>query len=191
MDVTMSKKWKVVIAIALVVLAAPLYIASTPGLERITKSLWDKSTETKTPESLYKVMRFYDATYREDKMEALAKEWLKHYGGDEGEKEFPMRYHCWEPTLEARTYPYDGEAHVRPAQKGEDFRPTPHPLTAKVLIMWAKHLENQHRLHEAVHLFKLIDNEEYCKKYSIERDPEALKEAISGVQRNGSGSRGF
>jgi hypothetical protein len=186
-DVQMSKKAKVAIAIALVLAAAPLYFASNPGMEKIVKSQWDKASETKTPENLYRAMVFYNATWREDKMEALAKEWLKHYGGDESEKDFTHRYHCWEPTLAARTFPYDGETAIRPAQKGEDF----HPLTAKVLILWAKHLENNHRLQEAVHLYKIIDNEAYCTQWHIERDPDSYKQAVAGIQRNTSGSRSF
>ncbi|MEZ0228558.1 MAG: hypothetical protein ACAI25_08020 [Planctomycetota bacterium] len=191
MDVQMSKKAKIAIAIVMVLAAAPLYFASNPGMDRIIKSQWDKASETKTPENLYKAIVFYGISWREDKQEELIKEWLKHYGGDESEKEFPFRYHCWEPILLNRTFPYDGEAHVRPPQKGEDFRPTPHPLTAKVLIIWANHLENNHRLQEAVHLYKLIDNQEYCSKWNLERDPDSYKQAVSGIQRNGSGSRSF
>jgi len=189
LDVTISKKGKIAIAVFLVLAAAPLYIASNPGMDRIVKGLWDKADDPKTPETLVKIMWFYGITWRDDKMETLAHEWLKHYGGDETEKDKGQRYDSWD-ALEASTFPFDAE-HKRPEQKGEDYRPTPHPLTGKVLIMWANHLEDGHQLQQAVHIYELLDNEAYCTQWNLQRDPEVMKAAQAGRTRNGSGSRSF
>lgn len=190
MDVQLSKKAKLIIGVAAVILIAPLYLASNPGMEKIIKSQWDRADDAKTPVNLYRAMVFYNATYREAKMEELAKEWLKHYGGDETEKELGQRYMSW-GELRERTFPFDPETNPRPPQRGEDYRPTPHPLTADVLNMWALHLENNHQLQMAVHLYNCVDDEKYATQWGIQRDPEAVKTAHGGVIRNGSGSRSF
>ena len=190
MDVQLSKKAKIAIVIVLFVSIAPLYLASNPGTDKIAKQLWDKADDTKTPEGLYKLMVFFDATWRDEKAADLAKEWLKHYGGDETEKDVPVRYQCW-GDLKDRTFPYDAETMHRPPQRGEDFRPHPHPLTAKVLIRWASFLEDRHRLAEAVHIYTLLANEKYCADWQLTVDPESKKNAMSGVTRNGTGSRSF
>lgn len=185
MDVTISKKWKLVILVALVLAAAPLYFASGPGMERITKQLWARSTESDTPVKLYKAISFYNYTMRDGDADTLAMEWLKHYGGDETLKaDKNYRFNSWDDTI----CPWNDD-NPRPAQNGEDYRPTPHPLTARVLMMWADHLENGHRLAEATHIYTLLTNDAYCKEYNLQVDPDVLKEAQKGVQRNSSGAR--
>jgi hypothetical protein len=191
----MSKKAKLIVGLALFIAAAPLYLASNPGMERIAKGLWEKADDAQTPERVYWMIRFYNMTWRDDKGEALCKEWLRHYGGDESEKDVGKRFDSWDRAPDGRptpenSFPYDDQ-NKRPPQKGEDFRPTPHPLTGRVLIIWGGRLEDGHQLQQAVHIYELLNDEKYCEQWAITREPEVQKAAISGVQRNGSGSRSF
>jgi len=195
LDVQLSKKAKIIILIVLIVAAAPLYACSNPGLDKITKSLWEKGDDPETPKKIYWITQLYAWTWREDKGVDLAKEWLRHYGGDETDKAALKRWDSWDPPKDPdgkpmSTYPWD-ETGPRPPQKGEDYRPEPHPLTGKVLIFWANHLEDVHQLQQAVHIYELLNDENYCNQWKIQRDPEVAKAALAGITRNSSGNRSF
>jgi hypothetical protein len=188
-DVTISKKWKIVIVVCLVLAALPLYLASNPGMKMMVGKCWEKSTDAKTPENLFRLAQLYNASSREDDMQELIIKWLQHYGGDETEKDPGQRWDTWDPKPQ-NAYPWD-EEHPRPEQKGEDYRKTPHPLTGRALIMWANNLEDHHRLAEAVHIYNFLANETYCNQWGMTKDPEVYKRATEGIQRNSTGNRSF
>src|SRR5580658_8351679 len=96
MEANMSRKAKVIVAVVIAVLAFPLYALSDLGMDRWIGRAWDRSDDTNTPEALLSYIHIYDTSWREEKAEALLVEWLKHYGGDESERDANEKYCTWE-----------------------------------------------------------------------------------------------
>jgi len=181
-DVNISKKWKVIILIGVVIAAAPLYLLSASGMERQVDALWDRADDEKTPDRLLTYARVYNATWREEECQTLLLKWIEHYGGDETEKEQTSRYISWQP------YPYNGDDHPRPAQHGMDYRKEPHPQTARVLFMIGERLERTHSYGEMKHTFKLILDD---PQGLLKPDADIMKRAQLGIDRNSSGRSNY
>ncbi len=177
MEQNLSKKAKLVILVAVLILAFPLYALSDLGMGRWTQAAWDNAGDSESPERLLKYAKLYGLTMRKDKENDLLEEWLKHYGGDETEKDPGARYITWKP------YPWSDET-PRPKQKGEDYRSSPHPKTAEVLVTIAEHYEDARQYQPSQHLFEIVMND----ASGLPKDDAAHERARLGIQRSRSRS---
>ena len=189
MDTTISKKGKIVILVALLILAAPLYLTSTSGIYRVAGIQTNSdggvtgfapADDAKTPDRILTAARFLNNTYREPEAEAVLEQWLDHYGGDETEKDPQQRFITW------RAYPYSDEK-PRPPMHGEDYRKEPHPSTAQALILYGERMERLHYYQNSKHIYDIILSE----GFPFYKDTDARTRAQKGVDRNGSGRNNF
>ena len=180
MDTTISRKGKIVILVAILILAAPLYLTSTPGIQRFLDSAWANADDPKSPDRILTLAKFLNNTYREPEAEAVFEQWLDHYGGDETEKDPQQRFITWRP------YPYSDEK-PRPQQHGEDYRKEPHPSTSTVLILYGERMERLHYYQNSKHIYDIILSE----GFPFYKDTDARTRAQKGIDRNGSGRNNF
>jgi hypothetical protein len=180
-EATISKKGKIIILVCLVLAAAPIYLLSMTGVQHFVDQAWEHADDSRSPEKILWWANLLNNTYREPEAEALFVEWLKHYGGDETETDQNLRIISWQP------YPWNNDDHPRPPQHGEDYRKDPHPLTAKVLVLYGERLERMHQYQQAVHIFSIITND----TLPFSKDTEVRARAQKGIDRNGSGRNQF
>jgi hypothetical protein len=188
-EATISRTGKIAIAVALLLLVAPIYLLSKPGLYKVygitvspdgSVTGWDRAGDAQTPERILAMAQVLDNTYREAECEEILWAWIDHYGGDETEKPDQSRFCSWKP------FPWTEEK-PRPPQHGEDYRKTPHPLTGKVLLLLGERLERVHLYQQATHVYNIIMDD----TQGLNTDPEVRSRVTQGILRNGSGRNSF
>jgi hypothetical protein len=182
-DTQISKKWKVVIAIAVAILAFPLWALSGSGLKFFEDKCWADSTDDKTPGNLLKIATIYDLTYRSSEAERIWRLWLLHYGGDESEKPNERVYITWQEMNGTGLKKWD-ESNPRPEQKGADWCKDPNPLTPKVLLNCALLLEKNRRYQEAKHLVDILQADNTGLKVDIDIKTECESFQIRNKSRS-------
>ncbi|HZU98985.1 MAG TPA: hypothetical protein VFF73_19915 [Planctomycetota bacterium] len=167
MDTQISKKWKVVIAVVVAILAFPLWALSNSGLKFFEDKCWANSTDDKTPANLLKIAQTYHWTYRSGEAERIWRLWLLHYGGDESDKTPDKIYISWQEMNGTGMRKWD-DGNPRPEQKGADWCKDPHPLTPRVLLNIALLLELNRHYPEAKHIVDILQAENNNLKVDID-----------------------
>lgn len=162
-----KSRTKLVLVVVIAAMAFPLYALSGSGMERwVQKCKENEGRDPKAAENLYKLALVYHWTYRTDKAKELLREWIIRYGGDDSEWGDGDKIFTWEP-------PHWTEDKPRPAF----YSKTPHPLTAKVLCVYAEIWETERQVQVSRHLFEVV-----VKKFPD--DKGSFKRASDGVLRD-------